>query len=104
MSADTAAQTTRRRATKLGTVTSNKMTKSVVVRVDRTVAHKQYKRFVKRTSQFLAHDERGECRIGDRVEIVECRPLSARKRWRVRRVVRKAGAADAVALLPEPGA
>jgi small subunit ribosomal protein S17 len=102
MTGDSAASAARRRATKIGTVTSNKMQKSVVVRVDRTVAHGQYKRFVKRTAQFLAHDERSECKIGDRVEIVECRPLSARKRWRVRRVVRAAGAA-AVAL-PEPGA
>ena len=94
----------RRRASKIGTVTSNKMTKSVVVRVDRTVAHRQYKRFVKRTSRFLAHDERSECRIGDRVEIVECRPLSARKRWRVRRIVRRAGVVDEPAALAERGA
>jgi len=103
MTEQLATQTVRRRSSKVGTVTSNKMTKAVVVRVDRTVAHRRYKRFVKRSARFLAHDERGECRIGDRVEIVECRPMSARKRWRVRRIVHRAGAADALVALAEPG-
>jgi small subunit ribosomal protein S17 len=80
----------RHKATRVGVVTSNKMTKSVVVQVDRTVAHGRYKRYVRRTSRFMAHDEAGACQIGDVVEIVACRPLSARKHWRVRRVVRKA--------------
>ncbi len=64
-------------------MTSDKMDKSVVVRVDRTVMHKMYKRYVKRSAQFMAHDEQNQCKIGDTVEIVESRPLSARKRWRV---------------------
>lgn len=81
---------TRQRATRVGVVTSDKMNKSVVVRVDRTVKHRVYKRYVKRTATFMAHDEKNECRVGDMVEIVESRPLSARKRWRVRRIVRAA--------------
>ena len=91
---------TRRRAKKVGVVTSDKMEKSVVVRVDRIVKHKLYKRYVKRTARFMAHDEQNRCQIGDTVEIIESRPLSARKRWRVTRIVRRAtGAAQ-----PEPAA
>lgn len=75
---------------KVGVVTSDRMTRTVVVKVERLVKHPAYHRFVKRTSTFMAHDERGECHVGDKVEIVECRPLSRRKRWRVRRVVAKA--------------
>ena len=78
------------RATKIGVVASDKMDKSVVVRVDRTVKHLLYERFVRRSAKFMAHDERNECRVGDTVEIEETRPLSAHKRWRVRRVVRRA--------------
>ncbi len=80
----------RRKAVKTGVVTSDKMDKSVVVRVVRTVKHKVYKRYVRRSTKFMAHDETNQCRIGDTVEIIESRPLSARKRWRVRRVVRTA--------------
>ena len=82
------------RATRMGVVVSDKMDKSVVVRVDRTVKHPRYKRYVRRKSQFMAHDEANECRIGDTVEIVETRPMSNRKRWRVRRVVRAAVTAE----------
>jgi small subunit ribosomal protein S17 len=89
---------TRRRARKVGVVTSDKMEKSVVVRVDRIVKHKMYKRYVKRTSRFMAHDEQNQCKIGDTVEIIESRPISASKRWRVSRIVRRAsGAAQSVA-------
>jgi len=84
---------TRRRATKIGVVTSDKMNKSVVVRVDRTVMHKLYKRYVKRSARFMAHDEQNRCQIGDTVEITEFRPLSANKRWRVSRIVRRASSA-----------
>ena len=77
----------RRRATKIGVVTSDKMDKSVVVRVERIVRHEVYKRYVKRSAKFMAHDEKNICKIGDTVEIVESRPLSARKRWRVRKVL-----------------
>ena len=86
--------TRRRKATKTGVVTSDKMDKSIVVRVDRTIMHQLYKKYIKRTTRFMAHDERNECRIGDTVEIVESRPLSQRKRWRVRRVVRSAAGAE----------
>ena len=61
---------------------------AVVVRVERIVKHKRYKRYVRRSARFMAHDENGVCKVGDTVEIVESRPLSARKRWRVSRVVR----------------
>lgn len=87
----------RRQASKIGIVTSDKMDKSAVVRVDRTVRHKLYKRYIKRSAHFMIHDERNECKLGDTVEIVETRPLSARKRWRLRRVVRPAGGSAAVA-------
>ena len=80
----------RRKAVKTGVVMSDKMDKSVVVRVVRTVKHRTYKRYVRRTTSFMAHDEANQCRIGDTVEIIESRPLSARKRWRVIRVLRRA--------------
>jgi small subunit ribosomal protein S17 len=88
----TAAQTKTRRAhrsQKVGTVTSDKMQKTVTVRVDRLVRHTKYRRYVRRTSKFMAHDELGAT-VGDRVRIVETRPLSARKRWRVVEIVQKA--------------
>ena len=79
--------------TRIGKVVSDKMNRSVVVRVDRTVKDKLYKRYVRRKTQFMAHDENNVCKVGDTVEIVESRPLSSRKRWRVRRVIRAAVAA-----------
>ena len=92
------------RATKVGVVTSDKMEKSVTVRVERTVLHPLYKRYVKRSAKFLAHDEAGACKPGDVVEIVESRPLSARKRWRVRRIVQRAAElAEVGAPAPEEG-
>jgi small subunit ribosomal protein S17 len=84
-------------ATKIGVVTSDRMDKSVVVQVQRTMLEARYKRYVRRTTRFMAHDERDACKVGDTVEIVECRPLSARKRWRVRRIVRSAVAVADVA-------
>jgi small subunit ribosomal protein S17 len=77
------------RSQKVGTVSSDKMTNTVVVRVDRLVRHRKYRRYVRRTSKFMAHDELGAT-IGDKVRIVETRPLSARKRWRVIEIVQKA--------------
>lgn len=74
----------RRRMT--GTVIGTTMTKTVVVRVDRTVRHPLYKKVVHRSQKFLAHDERG-CQKGDRVQIVESRPMSRRKRWVVESVL-----------------
>lgn len=79
-----------RRAEKVGVVASDKMEKTVVVRVDRLIKHPKYRRYVRRTSKFMAHDESNEASIGDKVRIVETRPLSARKRWRVVEIVQKA--------------
>lgn len=64
-----------------GVVVSDKMEKSIVVRVERRVSHKAYGKFITRSKKFMAHDEANEFKIGDEVEIVETRPLSARKRW-----------------------
>ncbi len=77
------------RSQKVGTVASDKMQKTVIVRVDRSVKHSKYRRYVRRTSKFMAHDELGAT-VGDKVRIVETRPLSARKRWRVVEIVQKA--------------
>lgn len=85
----TEAGKTRRRAEKIGIVASDKMEKTVVVRVDRQIKHPKYRRYVRRTSKFMAHDEQG-AGIGDKVRIVETRPLSARKRWRVVEILQKA--------------
>jgi small subunit ribosomal protein S17 len=79
-----------RRQVKVGRVTSNKMDKTVVVAVQNTVTHRLYHRYMKRTSTFAAHDEGNQCRIGDEVEIVSSRPLSRTKRWRVRRILKRA--------------
>jgi small subunit ribosomal protein S17 len=78
------------RQTQIGTVTSVAGKQSIVVRVDRRVRHPRYHKFISRRSKFMAHDERNECAVGDVVEIVASRPLSARKRWRVRTIVEKA--------------
>lgn len=77
------------RAQRIGVVTSDKMTKTVVVRVDRLIKHPKYRRYVRRKKQFMAHDEMG-AGVGDKVRIIETRPLSARKRWRVVEIVQKA--------------
>src|SRR5215510_16218954 len=77
------------RVQKVGTVSADKMQKTVVVRVDRLVLHPKYRRYVRRTSKFMAHDDLGAT-TGDRVRIVETRPLSTRKRWRVVEIVQKA--------------
>ena len=85
----TEAGRTNNRAQKIGIVASDKMTKTVVVRVDRLIKHPKYRRYVRRTSKFMAHDEMGAT-TGDKVRIIETRPLSARKRWRVVEIVQKA--------------
>lgn len=79
-----------RRQEKVGIVTSNKMQKTVVVTVQRKFKHPFYKRVIRRSKSFLAHDEKNQCQVGDTVRIEETRPLSARKRWRVIEVVGKA--------------
>jgi len=78
------------RKEKVGVVTSNKMTKSIVVAVERKVKHPKYGKFINRTSKFMAHDEKNECNIGDTVRIVETRPLSKNKKWRLAEVIEKA--------------
>lgn len=76
-----------RRKTRIGIVTSNKMKKTIVVVVESLVKHKIYKKYIKRRSKFKAHDEKNECKIGDRVEIMETRPLSKEKHWRLVRIL-----------------
>ncbi len=78
------------RKSQVGVVTSAAMQKTVTVAVDRLVQHPLYKKTLRRTSKFLAHDEQGACKVGDRVRIVETRPLSARKRWRIEEILVKA--------------
>jgi small subunit ribosomal protein S17 len=73
-----------------GTVVSNKADKTVTVLVERLVKHKMYHKFMRRLTKFAAHDDRNDCRIGDRVMITESRPLSKSKRWRVIKIVEKA--------------
>lgn len=73
-----------------GTVVSDKMDKTVIVAVERTIMHRLYHRYMRRTSRFAAHDEKNECKVGDKVVIVASRPLSKRKRWRVREITERA--------------
>jgi len=84
------AAATRSKTSKVGVVTSSAADKSVVVKVENFVMHPLYHRFVRTTSKFMAHDEENSCNTGDRVLIEECRPLSRRKRWRVRRIIERA--------------
>lgn len=78
------------RKTMIGTVVSDKMDKTIVVAVEDNVMHPIYKKTVKRTYKLKAHDEQNECKVGDRVEVMETRPLSKDKRWRLVKVVEKA--------------
>jgi small subunit ribosomal protein S17 len=78
------------RKTRIGTVVSNKMQKSIVVAIERRIAHPLYKKYFKKTTKLMAHDEKNECTIGDVVKIMETRPLSKRKKWRLVEVVEKA--------------
>ena len=79
-----------RRQALIGIVVGDKMDKTVTVAVERTFMHRLYQRYVKRTSKFAAHDESNDCRVGDKVQIVASRPLSKRKRWRVREIIARA--------------
>jgi small subunit ribosomal protein S17 len=87
-----------RAKTREGVVVSNAMDKTVVVAVKRTVRHPRYRKYLTMSKKYLAHDERNECGVGDRVVIAETRPLSKRKRWRLRTIVERA-----VSGLPEAG-
>jgi small subunit ribosomal protein S17 len=78
------------RKVRIGEVVSNKMDKTIVVKIEDSVKHPIYKKIIKRTIKFKAHDENNECNIGDRVEIMETRPLSKDKRWRVSEIIEKA--------------
>ena len=78
------------RKTKVGRVVSDKMQKTIVVAIEDNMKHPLYKKIIKRTVKFKAHDENNECRIGDKVEIMECRPLSKDKNWRVVNIIEKA--------------
>jgi small subunit ribosomal protein S17 len=78
------------RKTRIGIVTSNKMEKTITVAIERRVPHPIYKKYFKKTTKLMAHDEKRECGIGDKVKIMETRPLSAKKRWRLVEIVEKA--------------
>ena len=86
---NTAEATRGRQQVKVGRVVSNKMDKTVIVAVEKTVTHRLYHRAMKKTSKFMVHDEENAAKVGDIVEIVETRPLSRRKRWALKRVVRQ---------------
>lgn len=77
------------RKTRIGVVSSNKMDKTITVTVERKIKHPLYGKFLKKTTKFHAHDEKNECSIGDTVKIMESRPLSKTKRWRLVEVVEK---------------
>jgi small subunit ribosomal protein S17 len=90
MSAAVQAPRTARRKVRVGTVVSNKMEKSILVAIERRVPHPIYKKYFKRTTKLMAHDEKREAGIGDTVRIMETRPLSKSKRWRLVEIVKKA--------------
>ncbi len=77
------------RKTRIGIVSSNKMDKTITVKVERKIKHPLYGKFLKKTTSFHAHDEKNECSIGDTVKIMESRPLSKTKRWRLVEIVEK---------------
>ena len=78
------------RKERIGVVVSNKMQKSIVVEIERREKHPIYGKFIKKTSRFMAHDEKEECNIGDTVRIMETRPLSRRKHWRLVEIIERA--------------
>ena len=93
MEANTATETTgvvrKLRKTRVGVVSSNKMDKTIVIKVERKIKHPLYGKFLKKTTSFHAHDEKNECSIGDTVRIMETRPMSKTKRWRLVEVIEK---------------
>jgi small subunit ribosomal protein S17 len=78
------------RKVRMGVVVSDKMDKTVVFEVERKTQHPKYKRVIKRTTRFKAHDENNECKIGDKIKVMETRPLSKDKRWRVIEILERA--------------
>ena len=79
----------KKRKIRLGKVVSNRMQKTVIVAVERLLRHPVYMKTIKRTSKLYAHDEKSECQIGDRVKVMETRPLSKLKRWRIVEILKK---------------
>ena len=84
----------KKRKTRLGLVVSNKMDRTAVVAVETLRRHPLYKKTIKRAVKYMAHDEKNECQLGDKVKIVECRPLSRYKRWRVAEILTKGEVAE----------
>ncbi len=80
-----------------GVVRTNRMAKTVVVELERIILHARYKKYLRRRTKVKAHDERNQCQVGDRVVIVECRPLSRHKRWRVSRILNRPAAGEKAA-------
>ena len=78
------------RKVRIGKVVSTKMQKSILVAIERKVAHPLYKKYFKKTTKLMAHDEKNECNVGDKVKIMETRPLSLRKKWRLVEILEKA--------------
>lgn len=78
------------RKTRIGVVTSQKMDKTITVTIERRVAHPLYRKYFKKTTKLMAHDEKNACGVGDKVKIMETRPLSTRKRWRLVEIIEKA--------------
>lgn len=87
---ETNTQVRGQRKVRIGTVVSDKMQKSILVAIERKVVHPIYKKYVKRTTRLMAHDEKQEAKTGDLVKIMETRPLSKRKRWRLVEILKKA--------------
>ena len=79
-----------KRKVREGLVTSNKMDKTIVVSVERRLKHAKYGKFLKRTTKLMAHDEKNDCNIGDKVRVMETRPLSKSKRWRLVEIIERA--------------
>jgi small subunit ribosomal protein S17 len=75
------------RRLQVGVVVSDKMDKTVVVKVDRLVRHSLYNKYIKRSVKYKVHDEKNSCKVGDRVQIIECRPLSKDKRWNLKQII-----------------
>ncbi|WKZ66168.1 MAG: 30S ribosomal protein S17 [Flavobacteriales bacterium] len=90
MSTETSTTDRNLRKERIGVVTSDKMSKSITVTVERRVMHKKYGKFVKLSSKFMAHDEKGEAHVGDTVRIMETRPVSKLKRWRLVEIIERA--------------
>lgn len=85
-----------RRKEMVGTVVSDKMQKTIVVKVDRQVRHGLYHKYIEKTRRYKAHDEKNEAKVGDRVSLVESRPLSREKRWVLQTIIRRSGQAPEV--------